>query len=78
MSIMFEVYYRPPEDSNREAKITERVSRLGGRLSFREGTNSGASVCLTYEFDRFAEAKQAADMLRQFGEHVEGPMEYAG
>jgi hypothetical protein len=36
MSFMFEVYYKAPADSNREAALTQRVSRFGGRLDFRE------------------------------------------
>jgi len=75
---MFEVYYNPPPDEEREAKITGLVLKKGGRLDYREGppdTNIG-SICLTYEFDERDSAEAAASLLRQQGEHVEGPMEY--
>jgi hypothetical protein len=32
---------------------------------------------LTYEFDDRKKAMKAAEVLRQLGEHVEGPMDYA-
>ena len=51
MSYMFEVYYRPPADSTREAALAERVSRLGGRLDYREALAEGlpGGVGLTVE-----------------------------
>jgi hypothetical protein len=76
---MFEVLYKSPSDPRREAVISERVSRFGGRLTYREEpqlTADGA-VSLTYEFDTFPQADQAASQLRSQGEHVEGPMEYS-
>jgi hypothetical protein len=36
MSVMFEVLYKSPSDSRREAVISERVGELGGRLTYRE------------------------------------------
>ncbi len=79
MSYMFEVYYRAPADLPKEAVLTQRVSRLGGRLGYREGPEGGAngSICLTYEFDRRDQAEAAARVLREQGEHVEGPVDYA-
>ena len=78
MSFMFEVYYRPPENPNREAFLTERVSKLGGRLDYRESSSRDPSVgiCLTYEFDDYDTAREAASALLQLGEHVEGPVDY--
>ena len=78
MSYMFEVYYRSPVDPDREADLTQRVTALGGRLDYREppqGDENG-SICLTFEFDRGDEAETAARVLRQQGEHVEGPVDY--
>jgi hypothetical protein len=80
MPVMFEVYYTSPPDKDREAKITGFVLKKGGRLDYRESppaTETG-SICLTYEFDERGAAETAASMLRQQGEYVEGPMEYAG
>ena len=34
------------------------------------------SVCLTYEFDNLEQAEVAAELLRQLGEYVEGPVDY--
>jgi hypothetical protein len=78
MSFMFEVYYRPPEDPQKEAALTAQVSSLGGRLSYREppGENGRGGVCLTYEFDDHDQAAAAASVLREQGEHVEGPVDY--
>ncbi len=78
MSFMFEVYYRQPADPQKEAALTTRVSTLGGRPSFREGSDKdgSGSVCLTYEFDDPDLAEAAAKMLREQGEHVEGPVDY--
>ena len=79
MSYMFEVYYRLPVDPRKEAGLPERVSRLGGRLSYREapGERVNGGVCLTYEFDQRERAETAAETLREQGEHVEGPVDYA-
>jgi hypothetical protein len=76
MSFMFEVYYRPPVDAQKEAALTERVSKLGGRLSYREDPNGRTGVCLTYEFEDRDRAEAAARALREQGEHVEGPGDY--
>ena len=78
MSVMFEVYYSPPADIGREGMLTARVSSLGGRLSYREVPEDKreGSVCLTYEFDDRDQASRAAALLREQGEHVEGPVDY--
>ena len=78
MSVIFEVYYRPPPDVGKEAKLTARISSLGGRLSYREvpENDDDHGICLTYEFDDPNQAELAARKLREQGEHVEGPAEY--
>ena len=78
MSYMFEVYYKPPANPVKEAAVTNRVTSLGGRLDYREGAEEHGlgGICLTYEFDDFEHAAKAADVLRQLGEHVEGPVDY--
>jgi hypothetical protein len=79
MSVMFEVYYRRPQDHEREARLTEQVTQLGGRFDFWEESHIPGVcnyVCLTYEFDDWPQANAAADILRQQGEHVEGPSQY--
>jgi hypothetical protein len=78
MSYMFEVYYPPPADPAKEEAVTKRVAALGGRLDFREdaGDPGRCGICLTYDFDSFDAAAKAANLLRQSGEHVEGPVEY--
>jgi hypothetical protein len=78
MSFMFEVYYRPPANPSKEAAVTDRVAAMGGRLDFREvGDERGlGGVCLTYEFEDLESAAKAAEVLRQLGEHVEGPVDY--
>jgi hypothetical protein len=77
MSYMFEVYYKPPANPTKEAALTSRVVTLGGRLDYREDATEHTGVCLTYEFDDPDKAAKAAESLRQLGEHVEGPMDYA-
>ncbi len=77
MSIMLEVYYKAPTNPAKESALTSRVVSLGGRLDFREDATEQAGVCLTYEFDDCEKAMKAAEALRQLGEHVEGPMDYA-
>jgi len=79
MTYMFELYYAPPADPRKEADLTSRVLKLGGRLDCREDPDvtGPQSVCLTYEFDDLNMAEAAAETLRQDGEHVEGPVEYA-
>jgi len=78
MSYMFEVLYKPPSDSRREASISESVDRFGGNLTCREEPDAigVGPVCLTYEFDDPRVAEQAASYLRSRGEHVEGPVDY--
>ena len=80
MSVMLEVLYKRPSDPKREATISERVGQFGGRLTYREepGSAGVGPVCLTYEFDAFPQAEEAASRLRSQGEHVEGPMDYGG
>jgi hypothetical protein len=78
MTYMFEVYYAAPVDLEKEEEITCLVKRLGGSLDYREaseGANSNA-VCLTYEFDELQSAREAAESLRERGDHVEGPVSY--
>ena len=77
MSLIFEVYYKPPANPAREAALTSRVAGLGGRLDYREDATDHTGICLTYEFDDHEKAVQAAEALRHLGEHVEGPMDYA-
>ena len=78
MSFMFEVYYRAPVDRQRETALTARVKGFGGRLSYREAPDEDrrGGVCLTYEFDDCDQAEVAAQVLRERGEHVEGPVDY--
>jgi hypothetical protein len=78
MSFMFEVFYGPPANPQREAAVTEQVAAEGGRLDCREmGDQLGrGAICLTFEFEDFDAARKAADRLRQQGEHVEGPFDY--
>ena len=77
MPFVFEVYDKAPANPTKEAAITSRVARLGGRLDYREDATEHAGICLTYEFDDREKAMKAAVVLRKFGEHVEGPMDYA-
>ncbi len=79
MSVMFEVYYRRPQDVAREARLTEQIVSLGGRFDFWEENEIPdvcSYVCLTYEFDEWPQAELVAAVLREQGEHVEGPQEY--
>jgi hypothetical protein len=77
MSVMFEVWYKRPSNPAKESSLTGRVAAFGGRLDYREEATEHSGVCLTYEFDNWEKANEAADALRQLGEHVEGPMDYA-
>lgn len=77
MTYIFEVYYKPPTDLAKETALTKRIASFGGRLDYREDATEHTGVCLTFEFDSREKAVQAADSLRQLGEHVEGPMDYA-
>jgi hypothetical protein len=79
MSAMFEVYYKRPQDPEREARLTEQVVALGGRFDcWEESEIPGVCdyVCVTYEFDDWRQADVAAEILRGQGEHVEGPCDY--
>jgi hypothetical protein len=78
MSFMFEVYCKSPADPAKEAAVTERVVALGGRFEFREDApdNGRGGICLTYDFESLDAAAKAANLLRQSGEHVEGPVDY--
>jgi len=77
MSCMLEVYCKPPANPSNEGAITNRVASFGGRLDYREDATEHTGIILTYEFDDRNNAKKAADLLRQLGEHVQGPMDYA-
>ena len=77
MSYMFEVYYKPPMNRAKESSLTSKIALLGGRLDYREDAVEHTGICLTYEFDDHEKAMEAAKVLRQLGEHVEGPMDYA-
>ena len=77
MSVMFEVWRKRPGNPVTEAALTNRVTSFGGRFDYREEATEHTGVCLTYEFDNWDRAAQAAEALRQLGEHVEGPMDYA-
>lgn len=77
MSYMFEVHYKPPTNAAKEAAVASRVAAFGGHLDYREDATEHSGVCLTFEFDDREKATQAAETLRQLGEHVEGPMDYA-
>jgi hypothetical protein len=78
MSFMFEVLYKSPSDTRREAVISESVGQFGGSLTSREEPDVAGvgPVCLTFEFDDPRVAEQAASCLRSLGEHVEGPVDY--
>jgi hypothetical protein len=77
MSFIFEVYYKAPANPAKETALANRVLPFGGRLDYREDATSQTGVCLTFEFDSHEKAVAAAEVLRQLGEHVEGPMDYA-
>jgi hypothetical protein len=80
MSYLLEVYYRPPADAQKEEALTSRLLAMGGRLTYREAPKVGASrgICLSYEFAQRDQAAAAARLLRDQGEHVEGPVDYGG
>ena len=61
MSAMVEVLYKSPTDSRREAVISERIQRFGGRLTYREEPDIAGvgPVCLTYEFSDLGIAQEA-------------------
>jgi len=78
MSYMFEVTYKSPPDSRREATISERIGGFGGQLTYREEPQGpgGGPICLTFEFPELLIARSAASILHEQGEHVEGPEDY--
>jgi hypothetical protein len=78
MSFMFEVLYKSPSASRREADISESVGRFGGNLTCREEQDliGVGPICLTYEFQELDVAERAASCLRSLGLHVEGPVDY--
>ena len=75
MSVMIEIYYHKPADSQREAAICERLTDYRGKVTYRED-NSHDTICLTAEFDSGEDAQAASTTLRAAGEHVEGPSDY--
>jgi len=77
VSYIFDVYYRPPSDVAKEAELANCVAKFGGRLDYREDATEHTGIILTYEFDDRDQAMKAVDLLRQRGEHVAGPMDYA-
>ncbi len=76
MTFMIEVYYDPPNQPVREAAIDTVVAAHHGRPDYREALSPSIGICLTYEFPTWVDAEQAADALRNAGEHVEGPSRY--
>lgn len=75
MSVMIEIYYGKPADSQREAVIAECVANLEGKVTYREDDNRD-TICLTAEFISWEKAEAASATLRAEGEHVEGPSNY--
>ena len=76
---MFEVYYLPPTDPSREARIAEIVTACNGRLDYKEAPelDGNHNVCLTYEFESLPDAEKAMTELQAKGEYVEGPQQYS-
>lgn len=77
MSMMIEVWYRKPQDVEREHAIRTCVSDFGGELTCREDEGEN-SICLTIEFPDWNSAQKASANLRHLVEHVEGPIDYGG
>lgn len=75
MSVIIEIYYHKPADSQREAAISERLADHQGKLTYRED-DSHDTICLTAEFHSREDAQAASTALRAAGEHVEGPSDY--
>jgi len=75
MSVMIEIYYPKPANTQRERSISAHVAMQGGRVTFRED-DSPDTICLTAEFDSWEAARTACTSLQGVGEHVEGPAEY--
>ena len=76
MSFMFELYYAPPDDLERERRLIEQVANAGGELTFREPATAHTGICLTFEFSVCAEAEAAEGELRRQGEHTKGLCDY--
>lgn len=76
---MFEVYYSPPADLDRERQITAAVGPHGGWLQCREATprETQKYLCLTYEFDSEAGVEAGARAVRAMAEYLEGPYPYS-
>ncbi len=74
MSSMFAVDDNPPHNPSREAGLTKQVSRLGGRLSFREEpeVQERGAVCVTDAFAEIVRAEKAADALRRQESMLQG------
>lgn len=75
MTAMIEIYYKKPEDLQREKFTRETIARFDGEITYRE-VDMPESVCLTVEFPDWDRAEKATYELRNSGEHVEGPSEY--
>ena len=75
MSVMIEIYYRKPADSQRETAINECLANHQGKVTYRED-DSNETICLTAEFHTRGDAQAASTALRAIGEHVEGPSDY--
>ena len=76
MSVMIEIYYHKPADSQREALISKRLADHKGKVTYRED-DSGETICLTAEFTTWENADAATTAFRAAGEHVEGPSDYS-
>jgi len=74
MSAMIELYYATPADAEREVAFLKKIEAIGGRLDCRE--EEERSIVLTYEFDIWENAEEAAVELRDSGCHIEGPSTY--
>lgn len=77
MSVMIEIYYHKPADSQRESLISKCLADHEGQVTYRED-DSDKTICLTAEFTIWENAAAAATALRRAGEHVEGPSDYGG
>ena len=77
MSFAIDIYYAAPEDTAREARISEQAVAAGGQFDWRDlPTAHSRSICLTFDFPSSAAAESAAIAIRAHGEHVEGPYDY--
>ena len=50
MSVMIEIYYPKPANTQREETLISLVTQQTGRVTFRED-DSPDTICLTAEFD---------------------------